>query len=790
MKKLVIFCIIIAFPGVILGVTFEVISEYDSPVPPVGIHEYDIGDTIRAYLNHYADTTFVSDSMIIWYCIGYYGTGDIPSGTGTGVFFTITYNSSIEWIWVEAGPTHLPFTIYNANPCEFDSTVSIHLRGTPVTALVPPALTCGDTRYRCTGWLGTGSVPDFGTACSLTFWINYPSTIEWKWEPIDTTLYLTVISEYGDPVPPVGIHEYEYGDTVIAWTSTIDTIAISDSTFTKYCCLGHLGTGSVSPEPYSADTFVILENSTIEWFWYNCTFTHPILVIGENSPCHFDTVAIYRVWGDLVRMHVPGFITCGDTGYTCIGWTGTGSVPESGSDTTVAFNIFDNSTITWHWQLQWPFDVTGPPEAHPIPGPGRHWYDDSSEVYCRIDSISYDSLHDDYYYCIGYYGNGSVPAVGTGNELTFEITEPSSIAWRWSAADSVFMLIVNSDYGDPSPPYTTYWLRGGEITASVDSIVYFDDTMRYVCTGWTGTGSVPDSGSGNIVTFEIDTHSTITWQWQLQWPFDMTGPLEANPIPEPGRHWYDDSSNVFARVDSTYYDTLWGCMWCIGFTGSGSVPVTSPWYYVDFIINQPSGITWLWAPDTTVYLLTVVSEYGDPDPCGDTYWGGCMPVDACINYCEVIDSETVAYCRGWIGTGSVPDSGTDTTVSFIMETNSTLTWIWEVVDEGIKEQILPSNFEISIYPNPFNGAVSIEISGVGAFHETPPQLEIYDINGKAVGRLDEPNRRFGLDGWVENPGAPVQRITWTPEPATPSGIYLIQVKNPNQSVTKKVLYLK
>jgi hypothetical protein len=44
--------------------------------------------------------------------------------------------------------------------------------------------------------------------------------------------------------------------------------------------------------------------------------------------------------------------------YVCTGWNGTGSVPPSGSATSVTFTITENSTITWNWQIQAPAKPT------------------------------------------------------------------------------------------------------------------------------------------------------------------------------------------------------------------------------------------------------------------------------------------------------------------------------------------------------------------------------------------------------------------------------------------------
>ena len=40
------------------------------------------------------------------------------------------------------------------------------------------------------------------------------------------------------------------------------------------------------------------------------------------------------------------------TQYVCIGWTGTGDVPATGTTTSVTFTITQNSSITWNWEAQ------------------------------------------------------------------------------------------------------------------------------------------------------------------------------------------------------------------------------------------------------------------------------------------------------------------------------------------------------------------------------------------------------------------------------------------------------
>ncbi|HLE75149.1 MAG TPA: hypothetical protein VI864_03785, partial [Candidatus Bathyarchaeia archaeon] len=49
------------------------------------------------------------------------------------------------------------------------------------------------TEYVCTGWAGTGSVPAYGTATSMSFTIDQPSSIIWNWETAYLVTNLLVI---------------------------------------------------------------------------------------------------------------------------------------------------------------------------------------------------------------------------------------------------------------------------------------------------------------------------------------------------------------------------------------------------------------------------------------------------------------------------------------------------------------------------------------------------------------------------------------------------------------------
>ncbi len=84
-----------------------------------------------------------------------------------------------------------------------------------------------------------------------------------------------------------------------------------------------------------------------------------------------------------------------------------------------------------------------------------------------------------------------------------------------------YTLTVASDHGNPTPGVGTHtYAWQTKVNASVEAV-----SGAFVCTGWTGTGAVPESGvthkTGKIVLDEVE--STLVWTWE-----------EIPAPPEPG----------------------------------------------------------------------------------------------------------------------------------------------------------------------------------------------------------------------------------------------------------------
>jgi len=100
----------------------------------------------------------------------------------------------------------------------------------------------------------------------------------------------------------------------------------------------------------------------------------------------------------------------------------------------------------------------------------------------------------------------------------------------------------------------------------------------------------------------------------------------------------------------------------------------------------------------------------------------------------------------------------------------------------------PAVFAISAYPNPFNSAVTITV-GEGL---RPSRVEIYDINGRIVAKIIPPSPPFTRGEEVDTPlsKGDLGGLVWQPGPSLGSGVYLVRASFGDESVSKRVVYLK
>jgi len=187
---------------------------------------------------------------------------------------------------------------------------------------------------------------------------------------------------------------------------------------------------------------------------------------------------------------------------------------------------------------------------------GEYWYKADSTV--KITATAPSPTSGEHYVWLGWTrtGNGSQSSVDNPDFITIDRPINETAAWRHE-----YYLTVPSLYGLPTP--TSGWFEVAKsINASVVSPVSGPVGTRYACTGWTGTGSVPASGTNMSVTFVINEPSSITWNWKTQYLLVVrTNATGLSPQPEvsPPGPWYDNGTlvNCTAQKISEYIFDHW-----------------------------------------------------------------------------------------------------------------------------------------------------------------------------------------------------------------------------------------
>jgi len=122
-------------------------------------------------------------------------------------------------------------------------------------------------------------------------------------------------------------------------------------------------------------------------------------------------------WGTIVNCSVA-HVNAGTTQYECIGWTGTGSVPASGTSNAVEITLTDDSSIVWNWATNCLLEVA-------ISGNGI--VDADAGFYAQGSEQILSATPDSGWLFVGWSGDAS----GT-NDAFVMMTEPQSVTATFS----------------------------------------------------------------------------------------------------------------------------------------------------------------------------------------------------------------------------------------------------------------------------------------------------------------------------------------------------------------------
>ena len=325
----------------------------------------------------------------------------------------------------------------------------------------------------------------------------------------------------------------------------------------------------------------------------NLTVTSPY-----GTPVPSGTSTVVRGAAQTCSVNTP--VTLGTTQYVCVGWTGTGSAPASGTTNTVSsFTITNDTVVAWAWTTNYWLAVTTNGPGTIAPSNATGWYGNGSNVTLTATAATNGLF-------TGWAGDTNGCGIA-GNVLTAPMTRARQIQAQFGGAVN---LTVVSTYGGANPPAgTNALLNGSTCGCSVtNSPVFLGPGTQYVCTGWTMTGNQPTGGAGTNFSLTITNNAALTWTWTAV----QTQAIAFAAIPDQlvtngvGLSATASSGLAVLFAVGSGPGTLTGGT-NLTFTGAGTVAV---------VASQPGNALWFAAPTVTNYInvLKVPQSITFPPP--------------------------------------------------------------------------------------------------------------------------------------------------------------------------------
>jgi len=278
---------------------------------------------------------------------------------------------------------------------------------------------------------------------------------------------------------------------------------------------------------------------------------------------------------------------------------------------------------------------------------------------------------------------------------------PKTLTASYSAEYRVTFEADPQDMGSVNPSTTNYYSAGSVIPITATNAV------GYVFSSWTSsTGSITFAAQSASTDATINGSGTITANFEPPTYYSVTitsSPtgagyitVDSNPITTPQPFtWLKNEQHVLAAV-STVNDGLPTRDVYAGWSIGGSQTQT-------YTVTSAATVT---ANFQTQHRLTVTSARDTPNPpVGAAYYNAGASVTASVTSPADEASGRRYVCTGWAGTGSVPLTGAAPTVTFTINTPSTITWNW-------KTQCLLTIKTQGITPIPdFNKQITVTVNG-------------------------------------------------------------------------------
>jgi parallel beta-helix repeat protein len=491
-----------------------------------------------------------------------------------------------------------------------------------------------------------------------------------------------------EPSPPVGTHEFYYGDTVVANTGPTP---YPGGTGIQYVCTGHLGTGDVTDGPETTISFVIHHDSSVTWLWQTQYY---LTIVGGYNP---QGEGWYDA-GSTAHWSVSPFP--GGPGVRYVADPSSGDVlMDSPKTVTISYSItqyyltieppdignpqgagwYDAGT-TAHWSVTSPW--AGAPGVRYVVDPvsGDVLMDAPKTVtvvwitqhYLTVDSLYGDPVGAGWYDAgttaswsvtspwPGATGTQYVATPPTSGDVLMDSPKTVTVSWT-----TQYYLTVVSPYGAPT----------GEGWYNAGTTAHWSVTSPW--SGGTGIRYITSPTSGDVL---MDEPKTVTASWTTQYYLTISV-LPVFPViggtVAPASTWYDAGTVVGeAATPNTGF----------AFSSWSGDPVTNPDEpetpeTVQITMDAPKSITANFSVNVP-RVVTVSSPYGEPNPpVGATTYpdGYAAPLSCGPDPYPVGATGTRYLCTGWTGgTGDIPETGSETSYTIPAITqDSAITWTWQ-----------------------------------------------------------------------------------------------------------------
>ncbi|MDD2238088.1 MAG: FG-GAP-like repeat-containing protein, partial [Kiritimatiellae bacterium] len=296
---------------------------------------------------------------------------------------------------------------------------------------------------------------------------------------------------------------------------------------TQWVCRGWAGTGSiVSGTGTNTGAQVVAAPSSIAWDWfvnYYLTVTndgHGLVTLGSGWYSSGASVTLQAV------ATTPG--------YVFLSWSG---VP-SAQATNNPLSLIITNAVT----VKANFGTDGRVITASA-GAGGSVVPEGEVLVAFGESQSFGVTPDPGWRIARVWMNGE--EAGVSDWITFLNVREDGTLWVEFERDEVALKVV-SPYGNTSPEsgITTFYEGGTTARCAVlNSPISVGLHTQMVCSGWTGTGSVPASGAGvETPEFAMTEYSTVSWLWKTQALLEVF--YTGSGTSDISRAWCDEGSEV------------------------------------------------------------------------------------------------------------------------------------------------------------------------------------------------------------------------------------------------------